>query len=199
MNPTYQPLPLHRLESGARYFRPQQPLPWRVTPADPALSVMTDLSQVTAFTTEPTTPLDKSLELMIKRGIRILLVCDSDGHIVGLLTSRDIDGVKPGRILAKAGGAWEDLRVADIMTLRPKLETLLMEDVRRAQVGDIIATLRQVDRQHALVVDTDPETGRPAVRGLFSLSQIGLRLGLDIDPSRQPTTYGDLEKAGALL
>ncbi|MDG4597946.1 MAG: CBS domain-containing protein [Candidatus Contendobacter sp.] len=199
MNPTYQPLPLHRLESGARYFRPQQPLPWRVTPADPALSVMTDLSQVTAFTTEPTTPLDKSLELMIKRGIRILLVCDSDGHIVGLLTSRDIDGVKPGRILAKAGGAWEDLRVADIMTLRPKLETLLMEDVRRAQVGDIIATLRQVDRQHALVVDTDPETGRPAVRGLFSLSQIGLRLGLNIDPSRQPTTYGDLEKAGALL
>ena len=199
MNPTYQPLPLHRLESGARYFRPQQPLPWRVTPADPALSVMTDLSQVTAFTTEPTTPLDKSLELMIKRGIRILLVCDSDGHIVGLLTSRDIDGVKPGRILAKAGGAWEDLRVADIMTLRPKLETLLMEDVRRAQVGDIIATLRQVDRQHALVVDTDPETCRPAVRGLFSLSQIGLRLGLDIDPSRQPTTYGDLEKAGALL
>ncbi|MFO1423741.1 MAG: CBS domain-containing protein [Candidatus Competibacteraceae bacterium] len=199
MNPTYQPLPLHRLESGARYFRPQQPLPWRVTTADPALSVMTDLSQVTAFTTEPTTPLGKGLELMIKRGIRILLVCDSDGHIVGLLTSRDIDGVKPGRILAKAGGAWEDLRVADIMTLRPKLETLLMEDVRRARVGDIIATLRQVDRQHALVVDTDPETSRPAVRGLFSLSQIGLRLGLDIDPSRQPTTYGDLEKAGALL
>ncbi len=199
MHPTYQPLPLHRLESGTRYFRPKQQLPWRVTTDDPALSVMTDLSQVTAFTTELTTPLGKGLEIMVKRGIRILLVCDADGHIIGLLTSRDIDGVKASRILAKAGGAWEDLRVADIMTLRPKLETLLMEDVLRARVGDIIATLRRVDRQHALVVDTDPETGQPAVRGLFSLSQIGLRLGLDIEPSRQPTTYADLEKAGGAL
>ena len=49
------------------------------------------------------------------------------------------------------------------------------------------------------MVDTDPETGQPAVRGIFSLSQIGLRLGLDIDPSRQPTTYADLEKAGSML
>ena len=196
MTHIYQPLSLHRLESGSRYFRPKQQLPWRITTDDPALSVMTDLSQVTAFTAELSTPLDKGLDIMIKRGIRILLVCDADGNIVGLLTSRDIDGDKPERILAKAGGVREDLRVADIMTLRPKLEALLMEDVRRARVGDIIATLREVGRQHALVLDDDPETGKPAVRGIFSLSQIGLRLGLDIDPSRQPTTYADLEKVG---
>ena len=74
-----------------------------------------------------------------------------------------------------------------------------MEDVSRARVGDIIATLRHVDRQHALVLDDDPETGQPAVRGLFSLSQIGLRLGLDIDPSRQPTTYAELVNASGAL
>jgi len=71
-----------------------------------------------------------------------------------------------------------------------------MEDVANARVGDIIATLRQVNRQHAMVVDNDPTTGKPAVRGLFSLSQIGLLLGLDIDPARQPTTFADLEQAG---
>ena len=195
MNSTYQPLPLHRLESDARYFRPKQQLPWRVTKDDPALSVMTDLGQVTAFTVELFTPLSKGLEIMIKRGIRILLVRDADDNIIGLLTSRDIGGDKPRRILAKAGGIWEDLLVGDVMTLRPKLEVLLMEDVLRARVGHIIATLRRVDRQHALVVDTDPETGQPAVRGIFSLSQIGLRLGLEIDPSRQPTTYAELERA----
>jgi hypothetical protein len=43
-----------------------------------------------------------------------------------LITSRDIEGEKPARILAKAGGAWEDLLVADIMTLKPKLDVLLM-------------------------------------------------------------------------
>jgi CBS-domain-containing membrane protein len=157
---------------------------------------MTDLSQVTAYTTELATPLSKALDLMIRRGVRLLLVNNADRQVVGLITSRDIEGEKPARILAKAGGVWEDLLVADIMTLQPKLEVLRMEEVATARVGDIIATLRQAGRQHALVVDADPATGKPAVRGLFSLSQIGLQLGLDIHPTQQPTTYADLERAG---
>lgn len=196
MSQDYQPLPFHRLDSGASYFRPRQSLPDQVTTDDPALTVMTDLSRVTAYTAELTTPLNKAQETMIKRGVRLLLVRDTDGHIVGLITSRDIEGERPARILAKAGGAWEDLLVADIMTLKPKLEVLLMTEVQNAQVGDIIATLRQVNRQHAMVVDADPDTGMLAVRGIFSLSQIGLQLGLDIDPARHPTTYTDLEQAG---
>lgn len=192
----YQPLPFHRLEAGAGYFRPRQQLPEHVTGDDPALSAMTDLSQVTTYATELTTPLNRALEIMIKRGVRLLLVQDADGQIIGLITSRDIEGEKPGRILAKAGGTWEDLLVADIMTLKPKLEALLMEDAQHARVGDIIATLRQVDRQHAMVVDSDPKTGKPMVRGIFSLSQIGLQLGLDINPAQQPTTYAELERAG---
>ena len=192
----YQPLPFHRLDSGASYFRPRQSLPERVTAADPALAAMTDLGQVTAYTTELTTPLSKALDLMIRRRVRLLLVNNANHQVIGLITSRDIEGEKPARILARAGGAWEDLLVADIMTLHPKLEVLLMEEVANARVGDIIATLRQAGRQHALVVDADPDTGKPAVRGLFSLSQIGLQLGLDINPAQQPTTFADLERAG---
>jgi CBS domain-containing protein len=196
MAQAYQPLPLHPLDSGASYFHPRQSLPEHVTADDPAVTVMTDLSQVTAYTTELTTPLSKALDIMIRRGVRLLLARDADRQVVGLITSRDIEGKKPARILAKAGGAWEDLLVADIMTLQPKLQVLRMEDVANARVGDIIATLRQAGRQHAMVVDVDPETGKPAVRGLFSLSQIGSQLGLDIDHTQQPTTYADLERAG---
>ena len=192
----YQPLPLHHLDAGAGYFRPQQQLPNHVSGDDPALTVMTDLSQVTAYTTELATPLSTALDMMIRRRVRMLLVRDASGQIIGLITSRDLAGERPGRILAKAGGAWEDLLVADIMTLQPKLEVLRMEDVANARVGDIIATLRQANRQHAMVVDADPETGKPAIRGLFSLSQIGLQLGLEIDPAQQPTTYADLARAG---
>lgn len=199
MASTYHVLPFQRLEAGAGYFRPRQQLPERVTEDDPAIDVMTDLSQVTTYATELTISLSKALEIMVKRGVRMLLVQDADGQIVGLLTSRDLEGEKPARILTKAGGAWEDLLVADIMTLKPKLEVLLLEDVLNARVGDIIATLRQVNRQHAMVVDTHPDTGKLAVRGIFSLSQIGLQLGLDIDPAQQPTTYAELEKAGVSL
>ena len=192
----YQALSFHHLENGASYFRPRQSLPERVTAEDSALAAMTDLSQVTAYTTELSTPLSKVLEMMIKRGVRLLLVRDADRQIIGLITSRDVEGDKPGRILAKAGGSWQDLVVADIMTLQPKLQALRMEQVRGARVGDILATLRQAGRQHAIVVDVDPATGKPAVRGLFSLSQIGLQLGLEIDPTEHPTTYADLKQAG---
>lgn len=199
MTQNYQSLSFQRMDSGVGYFRPKQRLPERVRADDPATQVMTDLSQVTAYTTELTAPLSKALDDMVKRGVRLLLARDADGQIVGLITSRDIEGEKPARILAKAGGAWEDLRVGDIMTLQPKLEVLLMEDVLEARVGDIIASLRQAGRQHAMVVDRDPETNQLAVRGIFSLSQIGLQLGLAIDPARQPTTYADLIKAGVSL
>ncbi|MDG4597313.1 MAG: CBS domain-containing protein [Candidatus Contendobacter sp.] len=199
MKHPYHLLPLHRLDRGIRHARPKQRLPRRITTDDPALSVMTDLCQVTAVTTELSTPLSKALDVMVKRGVRVLLVVDADDNILGLVTSRDIDGEKVTRILAKTDCAREDLFVSDVMTLRAKLEVLMMEDVLDARVGDIIATLRQVNRQHALVLDIDPETEIPAVRGIFSLSEIGSRLGLDINRSRQPTTYAELEKAGAAL
>ena len=85
------------------------------------------------------------------------------------------------------------------MTICPKVQVVLMKDVLSARIGDIIATLRQVNRQHTLVVDTRPDNSQPALRGVFSLSQIALQLGLDIDPTRGPTTYADLEKAGFML
>jgi CBS domain-containing protein len=195
----YQPLPLHRLESGTRFFYPKQPLASRVTISDSAVAVLTDFNQVTPLTVDRSTPLEKSLEIMIKHRVRLLLVCTTNGNIIGLLTSRDISGDKPQRILAKSGGTREELVVADVMTLRPKLDTLMLADVVQARVGDIIETLKQAKRQHALVLDNDSETGEPMVRGIFSLSQIGLQLGLNIDVSQRPTTYTELMRAGYVL
>ena len=199
MKHPYRSLSLQKLDRGIRPARPKQQLPRRITTDDPALSVMTDLCQVTAVTTALTTPLGKAVDLMVKRRVRILLVCDADDNILGVLTSRDIDGERAARIVAKAGCAREDLLVSDVMTLRPKLEVLMMEDVLGARVGDIVATLRQVGRQHALVLDIDPETDIPAIRGIFSLAEIGVRLGLTINPARQPTTYAELESAGMAI
>ena len=197
--PPYRPLPPHRLESGGRFFCPKPPPLRRAVLGDPAVTVITDLRQVAASTVGRSTPLAEASAVMIGRGVRLLLVCDDDNEVVGVLTGRDLGGGKAERILAKAGGAWEELVVADVMTIRPKLDALLMEEVSRARVGDIIATLRQVDRQHALVLDGEPETDTQVVRGIFSLSQIGLHLGLNIDPSRRSTTYAELARAGCVI
>lgn len=191
----FTPIRFQSLEGGISYFRPKQQLPARVKLTDPAIDTMTDLRQVTLQMVSPTTPLKIALDRMVKGGFRMLLVADPDGTVRGVITSRDIEGEKPLKIQEKTGTKLEDLLVRDIMTLKGKLDVLMMDDVLRAKVGDIIVTLREVNRQHAMVVDTDPDTGKLALRGIFSLSQIGKQLGLSIDPSQKATTFADLEQA----
>ncbi|MGF1526261.1 MAG: CBS domain-containing protein [Candidatus Competibacterales bacterium] len=193
MNPSFQPLAFHAPTDAVGYFSPRQTLPERVTLTAPALEVMTDFSLVTAHTTGLATPIDRARETMIARGVRLLLVCDDTGAVRGLITSRDIDGERPRRLLEKSHLTREELLVRDVMTLKGRLDVLAMEDVARARVGDIIATLRQVDRQHAMVVDRDPTTGRQAVRGVFSVSQIARQLGLTVDPAAAPLTASKLD------
>lgn len=195
MEKQYKSLNFHTLETNMSYFRPRQDLPEQVTLDNPAVDVMTDLRQVTTVMVSLTTPLSMALERMVKSGVRMLLVTNAEGIVQGLITSRDLEGEKPMRITEKTGLSREDLLVRDIMTLRGKLEVLMMEDILRAKVGDIVATLKGVNRQHAMVVDTEPTTEKLAVRGIFSLSQIGRQLGLNIDPSRRATTFAELEQA----
>ncbi len=196
MPQSYHVLALHRLKSGTGYFRSKrQPLE-KMTPDQPAVTVMADPSWISAHVTPLSTPLSTARNTMISHGISMLLVCDAHNDIVGLLTSSDLEGNKPDRILAKAGIVWDDLQVADVMALRPKLETLLMNEVLKARIGDIIATLQQVHRQQVLVVDNDPDTGNPVVCGMLSLSQIGRRLALELDPACPPMTNAELERIG---
>ena len=191
----FTPLKFDTLDHPITYFRPRQQMPERVKNSDPAVDCMTDLRQVALLMVSPTTPLNLALERMVKGGVRMLLVVDPDGHVRGVITSRDIQGEKPLKIMEKTGGTRDELLVRDIMTMRGKLNVLMMDDVLGAKVGDIIATLKQVDRQHAMVVDTDPDSGQLALRGIFSLSQIGRQLGLAIQPSEKATTFADLEQA----
>lgn len=195
MEKNFKPLTFHHLDSSVSYFRPRQDLPDRVKLTSPAIDTMTDLRQAVPIMVSLTTPLDMALERMIKSEVRMLLVTDADGKIQGIITSRDIQGEKPMKILEKTGGTRRDLVVGDLMTLKNRLEVLMMGDVLRSKVGDIIATLKEVDRQHAIVVDHDPHTGELAVRGIFSLSQIGRQLGLEISPTQRATTFADLEWA----
>ena len=195
MEKNFKALKFHHLDSSINHFQPRQELPDRIKITSPAIDAMTDLRQATPVMVSLTTPLDMALERMIKSNVRMLLVTEADGKIQGLITSRDIQGEKPMKILEKTGGTFRDLVVGDLMTLKSKLEVLMMGDVLRAKVGDIIATLKEVDRQHAIVVDTDPYTGELAVRGIFSLAQIGRQLGLEISPTQRATTFADLEWA----
>ena len=70
-----------------------------------------------------------------------------------------------------------------------------MDDVMQAAVGDIVVTLQYSGRRHALVLDHDPRSGRDAIRGLFSISQIGKQLGKLVEPVGVARTFSELETA----
>jgi hypothetical protein len=69
-----------------------------------------------------------------------------------------------------------------------------MDDVEKAVVGQIVATLQQSGRQHALVVDRQPVSQTQSLRGIFSAAQIARQLDIDISAPRIAKTFADIER-----
>jgi CBS domain containing-hemolysin-like protein len=188
---TFQPLPVALVRVGAGFCAPDQQNPARVSFEDPASSVMTDLSRVSAVVIRPTDPVDEALARMKQRGVRALLVIDLERRVVGLVTAHDILGERPMRFVEAHGVRHQDIVVQDVMTPRERLEAIGIADVRAAKVGHVVATLRQSGRQHALVTAAD---GR--IRGIFSATQIARQLGVDVqsvNPTEIAQTFSEIE------
>lgn len=191
----FRSLPLYPLRAATSYFEPSQELPAQVKDVSPAILVMTDLRHQIAITIEPGVSIDWALKRMKTVGVRLLFVVAGEKEIVGLITSTDIQGEKPMRLHKELGLRREEIVVRDIMTPRDELEVLNIDDVLRASVGDIVATLRGVGRRHALVLDDEPRYGQPAIRGIFSASQISRQLGRMIETPEVATTFAEVEVA----
>jgi CBS domain containing-hemolysin-like protein len=144
----------------------------------PALDFMTDFRRITPVTTGKEITIEAALEKMKTVSVRLLLVVDERERVVGLVTSRDIQGEKPIEFAESSGLPRAEILVDHIMTRQPDITALNLLSVRNARVGHIIETLRRLERQHMLVVEVDSERGRQTIRGLFSTSQIAKQLGL---------------------
>ncbi len=188
-------LPLHTLPGLVGYFEPSQELPAQVKEDSPAILVMTDLRQQIALTVEPNVSIDWALQRMKTAGVRLLFVVNSDKEVLGLITSTDIQGEKPIQFHQELHLRYEEIMVRDIMTPQIQLEVIYMEDVMRASVGDIVLTLQEVGRRHALVLDEDSRSGRMAIRGIFSVSQISKQLNRLIDTTQVAHTFAEVEMA----
>lgn len=179
------------LPPGTGFAEPTQVLPDRVAMDDSARIVMTDFECVSAVLIRPGDSIDEANLRMIQRGVRLLLVVDAQRHVAGLITANDVLGEKPLQIITQRGGRRSDIVVRDIMTPQDRLEVLDMRDVERARVAQIVATLIESTRQHALVVDRGRD-GRQRVRGMFSLTQIARQLGTSLQASEIAHTFFEI-------
>jgi len=176
----HHPLPMRAMRVGS-VCRPPARQPARSVRVDsPAIEAMTDMRSVALATTSRTASLHEADQVMRAWGVRLLLVVSADFVIEGLITARDTIGERPVTLLRERGGKFADLTVDDLMIPRAAIEVLDLETVRHSEVGHIVATLKDVGRQHALVVDRDSKSGEEFVCGIFSITQIGRQLGTNI-------------------
>lgn len=182
----YSPLDRRPLGSGARLAAP--PTSGRVSLDDPALAVMTDLRAVPAATTSADETVDRAHAFMIRRGVRLLFVLDDGGAIQGVLTTSDLLGEQPMRVMQSRGVPHAELRVADLMTIAPMLDAIDLRDVTQMRVGHVVATFSAVRRMHLMVANEARE-----VCGLFSASQVARQLGVVMQPFEVARTFADIE------
>ena len=190
--------PLRHLTSspGDRYTLPVPSAQAPVRLDSPATDVMTDLRRVSAVVIDRNASIDDADRVMTAHGVRALFVVDDTRQVSGIITTTDTLGEKPMRFAQARGIRHGEVLVRDIMTPSERLEILEHDAVAGVRVGDVIATLRFAGRQHALVVETNPEApgNEKTIIGIFSLTQIARQLGI---PSQQvhdiARTFAEIE------
>ena len=188
--PDYHILAAQRLTGAIRIVCPAAPP--SVTLASPASDVMTDLRHAHAAVIDLHRSMEAANEYMKQRGVRSLLVLNKDEILTGIITATDVLGDKPLRFIQERRVKHSEILVCDIMTPLERLEAIPVEEVRRAKVGDIVASLLDTGRQHTLVIENDVE-GTPVVCGIFSLTQIEKQLGTSIPSTEIARTFTEIE------
>lgn len=190
----YGPVPSQPMRTGAVVLQPPLEVASPVTLDDSALTVMTDLTRVPAVLVDPDVDIEAAMRMMIRRNVRSLFVVDVNSEILGLITATDLLGEKPLQHIQQHGGRRDDIRVRELMTPHARLEVLPMAQVARACVGQVVATLVQASRQHAMVVEDGPD-GRQQVRGVFSATQLEKQLGQLVPAESVAHTFAQIEAA----
>ena len=188
-------LPAFRLEPGTALA---QAGPSNLAPVDldsPALRVMTDLTQMRAATTHPSTTLRQAEQVMIYQGVRMLFVVTDMPAVEGLITTADLHGDKQMRAVHERGVRYDDLCVADVMTETAMLDAIDYGRMKSATVGDAIATLKRLGRSHLLVVESATPQSPRRLRGVISRSQIERQLGVAIDITPIASSFSEIERA----
>jgi len=194
MNPSAA-LPTARLAAGTA-IAPASP--WYTHPVtldSPALDVMTDLTKVKAATIPADRTLRQAEQAMIYQGVRMLFVVDEMPLLEGLITSTDLHGERQMSVGQARQLRFDEMRVADVMTELSMLDAIEFERMGGVTVSNLVATLKDVSRNHLLVVQKSEGAGPPRVRGVISRAQIERQLGRPIEVAEVAVNFAEVVRA----
>ncbi|WP_198264943.1 hypothetical protein [sulfur-oxidizing endosymbiont of Gigantopelta aegis] len=79
------------------------------------------------------------------------------------------------------------------MTSIDSIDAMEWNAVERARVGDIVSTMKKLNRQHALVLE-HPDEDNYRIRGIFSTSLLSKLLGIEIESNEMAQTFAEFER-----
>lgn len=188
-------LPTFRFANGTciAQAQPRQLLP--VTPESPALSVMTDLTDVRAATVSAELTLDQAEQTMIHQGVRMLFVVEKMACVDGIITLAMLQGDKPLKLVQQRGVRRTDLCVADVMSKLSDLDVLDLAALDHATVADVVLVLQRFGMPHLLVAEPATLQGPTRIRGIISHTQVERQLGKPLPTLPVARTFAEIELA----
>jgi CBS-domain-containing membrane protein len=141
-----------------------------------ALKVVTDFTRRQPQVVAKDVDVDHALFMMVNGHVRSKLVVDHDDTFLGVVTAKDLTGRKVLATAQKKNIGRADLTVEDVMTKRAELQAMPYKLVEKAQIGDVIETMKDLGQQHVLLVD---DAG--SLRGLISVSDIARALHMPVN------------------
>ena len=145
-----------------------------VSENDPATTVMTDFTEIVPVMIEANATLTAALQKMKAHGIRLLLVTNKNGSVIGVLTAYDIQSEKPVQYGSENDIAVNEIRAGMLMTPLEQTPAFDFHFVEQALVRHVIDTMKELERPHTLVIETKEQQ---RIRGVFSTSRISMLLG----------------------
>ncbi len=175
---TFQSLPIDILPVATKLKVPVQAVEY-ASVDDSASKVMTDLTCVCAITISVSEGIHDAEYKMKKQQVKMLFVVDHNGNVIGILTYSDVSGHRITDSEEELNIPISEMCILDIMTGIDSVDVLDYQDIKNAKVGDVIETLKQLNRQHILVLEKQQDMHQ--IRGIFSSAQISRQLQVDLN------------------
>jgi signal-transduction protein with cAMP-binding, CBS, and nucleotidyltransferase domain len=158
---------------------------------DPATTVMTDFTKIIPVMIEANATLTTALQKMKAHAIRLLLVTDEQERVIGVLTAYDIQSEKPVQYGSENDIAVNAIQASMLMTPLEQTPAFDLHSVEQALVRHIIATMKELDRPHTLVIE---KKDLQRIRGVFSTSRISKLLGKPVyQPLHAANSLADIQ------
>lgn len=186
---TFSPKPLTQLGSTPVLAMPS---PKRLLPTSPAMTVLTDFSQIVPQSVDAGTSIDDAHLKMRYGGVRLLFVMDKKARCIGVLTSKEVIGTRRINLaMQQRNLTREEVTAEMIMTPWQKLSAMPMSQLGSLTIEDLVLSMESFTDQHLLVTELS-DNQEIRIRGIISASDIQNAVDKDINPVPRAKSFAEI-------